>query len=134
MKAPRSLYCIIALQCYDAFVTMNIRAECPHCRHLNVIDAQPQHGYCCERCRRPLELCPQCCQPRSAGAVICVNCGLDFRTGKKVVAPPEPQDFGDFSLRPMSPGEWTLSVRRRFLGIPVGRREFQVAGFEQGLL
>ena len=78
-----------------------------------------------------MELCPQCCQPRSAGAVICIQCGLDFRTGKKVVASPEPQHFGDFSIYPMVPGEWLLSMRRRFLGIPFGTREFHVAGFDK---
>ncbi len=110
---------------------MAIPVECSHCRHVNVVDAQPQRDYCCERCRSPLGFCPQCCQPRSAGAVICLQCGLDFRTGKTVVASPEPQHFGDFSIYPMLPGEWLLSIRRRVLGIPVGTREFQVAGFDK---
>jgi hypothetical protein len=110
---------------------MAVRVECPHCRHVSAIDARPQGDYSCARCRSRLSLCPQCCQPRSAGAVICINCGLDFRTGKKVVASPEPQQFGEFTICPLSPREWTLTVRRRFLGIPAGTQEFRVVGFDK---
>jgi hypothetical protein len=31
----------------------------------------------------------------------------------------------------MLPGEWTLSMQRRVLGIPAGTREFQVVGFNK---
>jgi len=97
---------------------------------MNIIAAQPQCDYCCERCARPLGLCPQCCQPRAEGALICIHCGLDFRTGKKVVASPSPQHFGNFSLFPLLPDEWKLSMRRRFLGDPTGTQEFHIAGFD----
>ena len=110
---------------------MVTRVECSHCRHVNVISGQPQDNHSCQHCGRPLAICPQCGQPRSPGAVICINCGLDFRTGKKVVASPEPQQFGDFSLYPIAPGEWLLSMRYRFLGIPLGTREYHIAGFDK---
>ena len=32
---------------------------------------------------------------------------------------------------PISPGEWLLTMKRSFLGIPLGTREFQVAGFNK---
>jgi hypothetical protein len=110
---------------------MTIQVECSHCRHLNVIEVQGQKDRFCERCKCVLAGCPQCGRPRSGGAVICVHCGMDFRTGKKVVPSPAPQHFGDFTLHPVARDEWLLSMRRRFLGIPVGAKEFAVVGFNK---
>jgi hypothetical protein len=110
---------------------MTIRVECSHCRYVKFIDAETEDDCSCERCGGQFELCPQCRQLRPAGAVICIHCGLDFRTGTGVVASPGPRHFGDFSIYPMSPGECLLSMRRRFLGIPLGTQEFRVFGFDK---
>ncbi len=110
---------------------MNDRVECSHCGHVNLIDPESKQSYSCERCKRQLAVCPQCRQPRPAGAVLCVHCGLDFRTGKKVVASPAPRRYGDLTAFPISPGEWLLTMKRSFLGIPRGTREFRVAGFDK---
>jgi hypothetical protein len=35
-----------------------------------------------------MEVCPKCANPVDAGAVLCTNCGHNFKTGEHAVAPP----------------------------------------------
>jgi hypothetical protein len=107
--------------------------ECARCRHVNaVVDAEPHCDIPCQRCGSVLGLCPQCGHLRSADAVICTHCGLDFRTGTRVVGSPRVSlTFGDFSIVPMVAGEWRLTMRTRFLGIGLGSQEFEVVGFNK---
>ncbi|MFW6108640.1 MAG: zinc ribbon domain-containing protein, partial [bacterium] len=68
---------------------MTIR--CPKCRASFEADAETGAEVACPACGATLRLkpkaeagggpCPACGQPVAAGAVICVHCGLDLKTG-----------------------------------------------------
>ena len=120
-----------ATKAWKGRIHMAIQVECSHCRHVNVVDARTRQDYPCQRCGSPLAICPHCYRPRAAEAVICIYCGLDFRTGKPVAASPESQQLGDFSLCPTAPGVWRLSMRRRLFGMPLDTRELHLAGFDK---
>jgi uncharacterized Zn finger protein (UPF0148 family) len=89
-----------------------MRFSCPHCgKALNVKDEYAGKKAKCPGCRNLIRVpaaapapavdypeedypeddtCPNCEEPLAEGAVLCVNCGYDTRTGKILKT-----DFGD---------------------------------------
>ena len=69
------------IKCPNCNKTLNVKdglagkqAKCPACQKELMIPAAPNGG----------STCPECNADRPANAVICVQCGLDFRTMKKL--------------------------------------------------
>lgn len=83
----------------------NLELECPHCQQVLEIPIEFA-GQCveCPACQGEIQIpatttaqptCPECGGPVKADAVLCVNCGYDFRTGGHLEttiesAPPAP--------------------------------------------
>ena len=87
---------------------MVIEFSCPHCgRELKLKDEAAGKRGRCPGCRNvitvpqpsvPPNACPDCGNTLPEGAVICVKCGLNLKTGQKlqtVFEEPEPEEEND---------------------------------------
>ena len=74
-------------------------------------------------------VCAACGNPRAEDAVICVHCGLDFRTGTKLSTTRGPKTFGKYSISRGLNGELMLTIRQRRV---FGNRErcFDLTGYD----
>jgi predicted Zn finger-like uncharacterized protein len=111
---------------------MSIDLECPACwRAISFDDDQAGKEVRCPRCLNRFQLpgsesagyslaaevaCPGCRKPVTRGAVICIECGYDFRTGKthhREVEEKEVVQKADglrFHFRRDRRGRWTLEL------------------------
>ena len=73
--------------------------------------------------------CPSCGSPRAENAVICIQCGVDFRTGKQLTTTVAPKTFGPFSISRGAGGAMTLTVAAP--GVLRKRRQsFDLTGYD----
>ena len=131
---------------------MPIDIECPNCyRALTFADDQAGAPVKCPnpKCRAEFPLpdpaeadspyglgievvCPHCQKEMAPDAVLCLECGYDTRTGKKVRREVEEKDIRQsvdgirFRFVRDRRGRWTLGVEGRVLGLKTGAREFEL--------
>ena len=61
---------------------MGKKAKCPGCGAIVLIGAGGSAAPVAPAAA-PANACPNCASPMPQGAVLCINCGYDTRTGKK---------------------------------------------------
>src|SRR5262245_60687051 len=105
--------------------------ECSKCGKINSCEPASADDVACTRCGGHLRACEQCGRLRSVDAVICVQCGCDVRTGRRVVAAPRETSYGNFTLRPEADGAWVLVERRKLLWFSLGSNETRISGFNK---
>ncbi len=89
---PQTIVCVCKkrLQVLDHLAGKRIK--CPGCGHFHTVPllgpkpVPADHAYTVvdDAAKRPPSNCPGCGQGLPAGAVLCVGCGLDLRSGEKV--------------------------------------------------
>jgi hypothetical protein len=135
---------------------MPIDFECPNClRDLTFEDAQAGTQVKCPnpKCRAEFTLpdpaeadapyglgievvCPHCQKGMAPDAVVCIECGYDFRTGKKVHRRMEEKDVVQrvdgtrFHFHRDRKGRWELGVEGRLLGVKTGARDFDLGRYQ----
>jgi hypothetical protein len=129
---------------------MAISFECPSCWHaLTFDDSAGGTDVKCRHCLATFTLpaadfppatyglaapiqCPSCRRDVARDAVLCVDCGYDFRTGKKRQRTVEEKDFVHtihgtrYAFRRDRRGRWTLEMEGRLLGFRTSAREFDL--------
>jgi hypothetical protein len=74
-------------------------------------------------------VCPACRNSCTEDAVICVHCGLDFRSGTKLTTTIGPKSFGKYSISRGPNDELTLTITEpRLFG--EHKREFDLTGYD----
>ena len=111
-------------------------ARCPHCRtKLRVPTAAAETEILCPKCdtaftpvdEKKARACPECRARLPAGAVFCVDCGFDMRSGQKLtqtfIAEPKQKrrrrddaipELPDPALKPLTPTSWNAIIRTPF--------------------
>ena len=115
------------------------KVRCPTCQELLRVPGQAEEdGYDLEESRK----CPKCRREWPGDAVLCVACGYNFETGKKVERVYQiltrTVDIGVRWLGTYTrllifrdrKGRTTLTIAKRFLFIPVGRRVIELKDYD----
>jgi LSD1 subclass zinc finger protein len=129
---------------------MAISVECPSCwRALTFEDSAGGTEVKCSHCLNTFTLpaaeepagayglaapvvCPSCRREAARDAVLCVQCGYNFRTGKKRKQIFEEKDFVHtiqgtrYAFRRDRRGRWTLEMEGRLLGFRTSAKEFDL--------
>jgi hypothetical protein len=142
---------------------MSIEITCPNCsRKLRVRDDKAGRQIKCPGCGDAIPVpaadaeegaydlaeavtCPSCRRGLAKGAVVCVECGYDFRTRRKHRTTYSGGGFSrDFGLTWLGSfhrytfdrardGGWLLSVSRRLFFLPLGTRQYDLRQYQSAV-
>lgn len=116
------------------------KVRCPGCQGILRVpgDATADEGYTTEASRQ----CPSCRQEWPEDAVVCVNCGYNFETGKKLKTVYELLErtvdvgvtwlgcYTRFVIFRDRKGNATLTIAKKFLFLPAGTRVIDLRGYD----
>jgi hypothetical protein len=141
---------------------MPITVECPECyRQVSLPDESAGTTYQCSHCRTVIEIpgsspkdarkgygverrtrtCPGCARRLAPEAVVCIECGYDFRSGKRirkrsgdarswVYGVPALGWYTRYAILQDRKGDWFLVIRSYFLFLPMSARQYDLALYE----
>ena len=142
---------------------MPIEITCPNCsRKLRLRDDKAGRQIKCPGCGKALPVpaadadeeaydlaeavtCPSCRRGLARGAVVCVECGYDFRTRRKLRTTYSgggfSRDFGltwlgsfhRYTFSRFRDGGWLLSVSRRLFFLPLGTHEYDLRKYDSAV-
>ena len=118
------------------------KVRCPVCQDMVRVPGEkaeePDAGYAVETVRK----CPSCRAEWTEDAVVCIRCGYNFRTGKKmetvydiiqrtiVVGVRWLGSYTRLTIFRGRKGETSLTVARKFLFVPLGTRVLDLRDYD----
>jgi hypothetical protein len=137
----------IAVTCTSCSRTLSVRDEtagrwvkCPGCGTAIAVPAADAEEGAYDLAEEVI--CPGCRRGLAKGAVVCVNCGYDFRTRRRHRTSYSgggfSRDFGltwlgtftRYTFRRARDGGWFLAISSRLFFLPLGTREYDLRKYE----
>src|SRR5262245_3390018 len=113
------------------------KVRCPSCQAVVRVPGEEEGGYGVEAVRK----CPGCRREWPADAAVCIDCGYDFRTGRKMRTKFKTRDrvvemgvswLGTttrYRVWRDERGKPALSIAKSFLFIPLGTKTYHLKQF-----